>query len=484
MLRYLSGMMIAAAAAGTAQGQDARWITAPGVDCPLLRTEFTLIEKPARAVIRIAGLGHFQLRVNGQDPGGRTAIHQPWSKYDRTIYFEEIDLVPFVQRGGNAIGVMLGNSFWHCAPVPKGRYHKVGVETDYGTPFLLWVEAEFEAPGGTRTRIVSDETWKTWPGPVTFSHVYAGEDYDARLEQAGWDSPGFNHANWKPAVQVMCIDAVIGAAGVLDKAEDAARYRRLREQTAAAFVKAFYNPATKTFAHKDSPQCAHSIALAAGLVPEPDKAAVLDAVLVDLAKRGWQQTPGDIGHVFFIRALAEGGAIGRLAPRVFARRAGQLRRDPQKGTHRHAGDLGRDDRRLPVAQPLHARTRDRVVLRVRGRYPAASRRRGVEACAHRAGPGAAQSRRGDVRKPRGTNHQPVDRRKRQVYTAGGGTRRRACDAESAGRHVPRRWQRQTRTGGKVRARSAVRTLCVSVSNSCAACGPSKPWKRRRVPFRR
>ncbi len=638
MRRHLSWMMIAATAAGTARGQEARWITAPGIDCPLLRTEFTLAETPARAVIRIAGLGHFQLRVNGQDPGGRTAIHQAWSQYDRTIYFEEIDLGPCVQLGGNAIGVMLGNSFWHCPPAPKGRYHKGGVETDYGTPFLLWVEAEFEAPGGTRTRIVSDETWKTSPGPVTFSHVYAGEDYDARLEQARWDSPGFDHANWKPAVraeaprgrlekqfwpplrevaqlpsqqitqsepgvyhvffgqnasgvlrftvegkagqsftaqpseyrtedgrfmkpkwgdpvlfrytlkgggperhqwlfhyngfqavelkgavpagqpnpdglpvvsgmevahvhtdlprtgtfqasdeayryndihrlidwamrsnmsyvltdcphreklgwlecayllvptfsyrydcrawftkivrdiresqepsgriltvappyaatrfpdafhwtiewgaagallpwqhytwygdpqilrdnydcmrrfvdfvaseskdgiargglgdwydyghgqppgpsrftpttltatavQVMCIDAVIGAAGVLGKPEDVARYRTLREATAAAFLKAFYNPATKTFTHKDSPQCAHTIALAAGLVPEPDKAAVLDAVLVDLAKRGWQQTPGDIGHVFFIRALAEAGRSDVLH-RVYSR---------------------------------------------------------------------------------------------------------------------------------------------------------------------
>ena len=57
--------------------------------------------------------------------------------------------------------------------------------------------------------------------------------------------------------------------------------------------------------HKDSCQCAHTIALVAGLVPGGDKKAVLDAVIADLEKRGWQQTPGDVGHVYFIRALAE-----------------------------------------------------------------------------------------------------------------------------------------------------------------------------------
>ena len=56
----------------------------------------------------------------------------------------------------------------------------------------------------------------------------------------------------------------------------------------------------------------------AGLVPENDKQAVLDAIVADLAKRDWQQTPGDIGHVFFIRALAQAGRSDVLH-RVYSR---------------------------------------------------------------------------------------------------------------------------------------------------------------------
>ena len=49
------------------------------------------------------------------------------------------------------------------------------------------------------------------------------------------------------------------------------------------------------------------MALCADLVPETDRALLVEDMIAVLEKRGWQQTPGDIGHVYFIRALAEAG---------------------------------------------------------------------------------------------------------------------------------------------------------------------------------
>ena len=37
------------------------------------------------------------------------------------------------------------------------------------------------------------------PGPITFSCIYGGEDFDARLEPAGWDRPGFDDSGWRAA---------------------------------------------------------------------------------------------------------------------------------------------------------------------------------------------------------------------------------------------------------------------------------------------
>ena len=37
------------------------------------------------------------------------------------------------------------------------------------------------------------------PGPITLSSIFGGEDYDARLEQPGWDRPGFDDSKWQTA---------------------------------------------------------------------------------------------------------------------------------------------------------------------------------------------------------------------------------------------------------------------------------------------
>jgi alpha-L-rhamnosidase len=45
--------------------------------------------------------------------------------------------------------------------------------------------------------VVSDEQWSICPAPVTMSEIYAGEDYDARLEQPGWATASFRSgARW------------------------------------------------------------------------------------------------------------------------------------------------------------------------------------------------------------------------------------------------------------------------------------------------
>ncbi len=109
------------------------------------------------------------------------------------------------------------------------------------------------------------------------------------------------------AMWAMCADAVAQAAEALGHPEDAARYRAMHERIKASFLSHFYDPVKKEFANNGSVQSGHAMALCANLVPEDDRKAVLDGIVADLKKRGYQQTPGDVGHLFFIRALAEGG---------------------------------------------------------------------------------------------------------------------------------------------------------------------------------
>ena len=78
-----------------------------------------------RATLRIVGLGDYDARINGQRLAD-TGINQPWSQYEKTIYYRDFDITRQVQPGVNCVGVMLTNSFWHNPVPPPGRYNKDG----------------------------------------------------------------------------------------------------------------------------------------------------------------------------------------------------------------------------------------------------------------------------------------------------------------------------------------------------------------------
>jgi hypothetical protein len=120
------------------------------------------------------------------------------------------------------------------------------------------------------------------------------------------------------ATWAICARAVANAAAVLGSAETARHYRDLHARIAADFQRHFLDPATGRLRHKGSPQCANAIALCAGVVPDELRAALVTEIIADLEARDWQQTPGDIGHVYFIRALAEAGRSDILH-KVYAR---------------------------------------------------------------------------------------------------------------------------------------------------------------------
>jgi alpha-L-rhamnosidase len=172
--------------------------------CPLLRAEFVLKGQPASGLVRIVGLGHYELYLNGKRVG-KSLINQPWSQYNKTLYWQEFDINELLRTGENVWGVMLGNSFWHVGPANDSmRYVKTDAMPDFsqGYPYLLWLEARIKLSDGREQVVTSGSDWKWHLGPLTFSHIYAGEDYDARLVAAGWNKPGYNDAGWNPVTTV------------------------------------------------------------------------------------------------------------------------------------------------------------------------------------------------------------------------------------------------------------------------------------------
>ena len=193
--------LVASAIAG--EFEQARFIAPPvgrAADsaCPLFRKEFTLNSNLQTAVLRIIGLGDYEVSLNGRRLAA-TAINQPWSDYEKTLYYRDFDLTPALVAGPNCIGVMLYNSFWHNPSPPAGRYNKKGVQRITSEPFLLCAELTVTHKDGSVMRIGTDASWRLTDGPVVFSHIYGGEDFDARRQLPGWDRVGFDDHDWLPA---------------------------------------------------------------------------------------------------------------------------------------------------------------------------------------------------------------------------------------------------------------------------------------------
>jgi len=170
------------------------------ISAPLLRKEFTVDKKIDRARVYICGLGYYELYINGQRIGDQvldpaTTYYnndQPFELGSRVLYVT-YDVTEYLKSGQNAVGVMLGNG-WYSAEddIPPSPSHR----EPYGDRPILLMQMNLESMDGEMMHVVSDRTWKTSPGPITYNDYCNGESYDARLEKPGWDTPEYDDADW------------------------------------------------------------------------------------------------------------------------------------------------------------------------------------------------------------------------------------------------------------------------------------------------
>ena len=161
---------------------------------PIFRREFKVSAGLQRALICICGLGQYELSANGTKVG-TTLLSPGWSKYDKTCLYDTLDLTPYLTNGDNVMGVMLGNGMYN---VPlNSRYTKF--TSSFGPPKVI-AQIYLYYSDGTSQVIPCDSRWLTMPGPITYSHIYGGEDYDARLLPADWNKVGFNTDDWSQAI--------------------------------------------------------------------------------------------------------------------------------------------------------------------------------------------------------------------------------------------------------------------------------------------
>ncbi|NII29226.1 family 78 glycoside hydrolase catalytic domain [Pseudoflavitalea sp. X16] len=162
---------------------------------PLFRKEFTIAKKVRSAVAFVSGLGQYEMSLNGRKTG-ESFLAPGWTFYDKTCLYNAYDVTDQLQPGRNVVGVVVGNGFHH---INRERYRKL--VTIFGMPKMICLLKITYTDGAVQT-IVSDQSWKTAPSAITFNSIFGGEDYDAQLEQAGWNKSGFQDASWKNALPV------------------------------------------------------------------------------------------------------------------------------------------------------------------------------------------------------------------------------------------------------------------------------------------
>ena len=169
----------------------------------MLRKEFRAAAGLKRATAYLSGLGLSELYINGRKVGD-DVLSPGLSEYEKRVFYVARDITKLLAPGANAAGVVLGNGrYWQ----PRRRV-PIGMR-GFGYPKAL-VQIELEYADGKKEIVASDESWKlTAGGPVRVNNEYDGEEYDARLEMAGWAKAGFDDSKWQAA------EVVAGPPGAL-----------------------------------------------------------------------------------------------------------------------------------------------------------------------------------------------------------------------------------------------------------------------------
>lgn len=178
-----------------------------GPPAPMLRKQFTVKKEIEKAVAFVTGLGYFEFYVNGEKVGndvlvpnntnygkrpllGNMYINVEDNFKEYKVMYLAYDITDKITNGENVIGSMLGNGFYN----PRKSWCE-----GYGTSrFIGQVHVTYK--DGSEDVIVSDKSWNVGKSPLLKNMVFYGETYDARLEQKGWSTAGFDDASWKQAV--------------------------------------------------------------------------------------------------------------------------------------------------------------------------------------------------------------------------------------------------------------------------------------------
>lgn len=167
---------------------------------PMFRKEF-VVSGVKRATLHITALGFYEATINGKRAHA-VGLTPDWTDYQKRVLVQTYDVTDLLQEGNNAIGVTLGDG-WYAGRLGMAAFVVPGGPPRgvYGRLPALRLQLEIEHENGSRSRVQSDESWKsTIEGPIRSSDLLDGEFFDANREMPGWNRIGFDESNWSQVI--------------------------------------------------------------------------------------------------------------------------------------------------------------------------------------------------------------------------------------------------------------------------------------------
>ncbi len=156
----------------------------------IVRRAFTARPGLVAARLYVTAHGLYEVELNGRRVGTDT-MSPGWTPYHERLRYLTYDVTDLVAAGENAIGSWLGDGWY------RGRIGwDTGFRNLYGHDLSLLAQLELRYADGSTETVATDDSWRAAPSSIVRTGNYDGELHDARLEEAGWSSAGFDDSGW------------------------------------------------------------------------------------------------------------------------------------------------------------------------------------------------------------------------------------------------------------------------------------------------
>lgn len=160
-----------------------------------LRKSFKIQKKIKKATAYTTALGLYELRLNGSKVGDYYFM-PGWTDYNKRVYYQTFDITEDLHEGENVVGAVVADG-WYSGYIGYGLLVQLDkVRAFYGENPSFMGQILIEYEDGSKEVIVSDTTWKASQGAIREADILMGETHDARLNNAGWDAPGYDDSSW------------------------------------------------------------------------------------------------------------------------------------------------------------------------------------------------------------------------------------------------------------------------------------------------